>query len=153
VIQHCRAVAEKTIELAEQVSIPLDKELLIAGAMLHDIGRCRTHSLSHILAGAEIAREEGLPEEVSRIIERHAGAGITREEAEKLGLPPKSYLPETPEEILVSYADNLTEGTRHVTYREALERFKRKLGPRHPSINRLREQHKLVLSWMDARRS
>ena len=32
------------------------------------------------------------------IIERHIGAGITEEEAVNLGLPKKSYLPETLEE-------------------------------------------------------
>lgn len=84
-----------------------DKELVSRGALLHDIGRGKTHGISHAALGADIARELGLPDEISNIIERHIGAGITKSEAEKLGLPIRNYIPKTLEEKIVAHADNL----------------------------------------------
>ncbi len=55
--------------------------------MLHDIGRSKTHGISHAVEGAKIVKQYGYPEEVQNIVERHIGAGITEEESVKLGLP------------------------------------------------------------------
>lgn len=147
VIEHSLAVARKSIELSNSFSIDVDKERCLAGAMLHDIGRSRTHGIEHFLVGARIAREEGFPEEVARIIERHVGAGITRKEAEELGLPPKDYMPLTPEEITVSYADNITKGTRYLTFNEALYGLMSKLGENHPAVERFKGQHETIQMW------
>ncbi|RMF91760.1 MAG: HDIG domain-containing protein, partial [Methanobacteriota archaeon] len=105
-IEHCAAVSDLAMELAERLNIPVDRDLLFMGAMLHDIGRGRTNSIKHAVAGAEAARRAGVPEEVGRIRGRQVGAGLTGEEARSLGLPPGEYMPQTPEEIIVSYADN-----------------------------------------------
>ncbi len=147
VIEHSLAVARKTIALSNSFSIDIDQETCLAGAMLHDIGRSQTQGIRHFLVGAGIAREEGFPEEVVRIIERHVGAGITKKEAGELGLPPKDYLPITPEEITVSYADNITKGTRYVTFAQALQRFKSKLGENHPALLRIKKQHETIKCW------
>lgn len=117
-----------------------DPELVRAGALLHDIGRTRTHGIRHALEGAELARELGLPEELALIIERHLGAGVEREEAERLGLPPNHYLPETLEEKIVAHADNLAGNNRKLRLAEVLADLERKgmpqLVPRMEALHR-----------------
>lgn len=85
----------------------VDAGLVRAGALLHDIGRGRTHGIRHAVEGAQIGNELGLPEPLLHIIERHIGAGIEAQEAVKLGLPARDYLPVTLEEKIVAHADNL----------------------------------------------
>ncbi len=110
VIEHCKAVRDYAVRIAEKADA--DIELVNAGALLHDIGRSKTHSINHVLEGVRIAKKFGLSEKVIRIIERHIGAGITSEEAEKLGLPPNNYIPVTLEEKIVCHADNLIQRGR-----------------------------------------
>ena len=81
-----------------------DLDLIRKGALLHDIGRSKTHGITHAIVGAEIARSYGYSQDVLNIIERHIGAGITESEAVKLGLPAKSYVPQTLEEKIVKSA-------------------------------------------------
>jgi len=141
VIEHCLAVRDLAVEMAERCDADVDVDLVEVGAILHDIGRSKTHDLDHAVVGAEIVRELGYPEEVARIVERHIGAGITAEEARELGLPPKDYVPETLEEKIVAHADNLVFGTKRVPFRRVLDKFRSRLGPDHPSVRRLIELH------------
>ncbi|NOZ58913.1 MAG: TIGR00295 family protein [Euryarchaeota archaeon] len=150
VVEHSLAVAELATELASRAKVPLDLELVRAGALLHDLGRARTHGIRHAVEGAKLARALGLDGRLVRIIERHIGAGIPREEAAKLGLPPGDYTPRTREEKLVAYADNLVLGTRRLSFEESLERFRRVLGEGHPSLKRMEELHREVTSWLEA---
>ena len=149
VVEHCLAVAELASELASRATIPIDRRLVVAGALLHDLGRARTHGVGHAVEGAKLARALGLDERVVKIIERHIGAGITREEAAELGLPPKDYLPKSREEKLVAYADNLVLGTKRLSFEESLERFRRVLGDNHPSLRRMIKLHAEVTSWLN----
>jgi uncharacterized protein len=150
VVEHSVAVMELATELASRARVPLDLDLVRAGALLHDLGRAKTHGTGHAVEGAKLARALGLDERIVRIIERHIGAGITREEAAKLGLPPKDYIPRSREEKLVAYADNLVLGTRRLSFEESLERFRRVLGKGHPSLRRMLELHREVTSWLGA---
>jgi len=148
VVSHCIAVSGKAIFFAERVTVPLDRELVRQGGLLHDIGRSKTHGIGHAIAGVEVATALGLSDRIICIIERHIGAGITASEAERLGLPKKDYLPLTPEEKIVSYADNLLSGVREMPFSEALERFRKILGPGHEGIELFIKQHEEVQSWM-----
>jgi uncharacterized protein len=130
------------------MTVSIDRELVRLGGLLHDIGRSRTHGIEHALAGGDIARGLGLSEELINIIERHIGAGITAAEAERLGLPKKDYLPLTPEEKVVSYADNLVSGVRAMPFYEALDRFKDILGPDHEGVELFIKQHHEIQGWM-----
>ncbi len=105
-IERCEATTPQEEDRA-MCRVYVDLDLVRAGALLHDLGRGRTHGMRHAVAGAELARSLGLPEELQLIIERHIGAGIESEEAKRLGLPPKDYLPLTVEEKIVAHADNL----------------------------------------------
>ena len=124
VIAHCEAVSRLALEIARLCNARTP--LVLAGAMLHDIGRCRTHSIRHAVEGAAIARELGLSEEVVNIIERHIGGGLSHEEAEALGLPPRDFIPQTLEEKIVAHADNLIDGTAKVSVKTAVGEFDRR---------------------------
>jgi uncharacterized protein len=148
VIDHSVAVTEKALEIADNVNVEVDRDLVKRGALHHDIGRSRSHDLDHFIVGAAIATELGMKDEIVRIIERHLGAGVPKEEAVIFGFPPKDYLPETYEEIIVSYADNLTHHVTHVSFEEAFSKFKTRLGEDHSMLGRFTDMHYKVLSWM-----
>ena len=107
VIAHCLAVRDLAVRIAKKAHA--DIKLVEVGALLHDIGRAKTHGITHGIEGVEIAKTLKLPEKVKNIIERHLGAGIPKDEAIQLGLPPKNYIPITLEEKIVAHADNLIE--------------------------------------------
>jgi len=148
VIAHCSKVSLMAVSIAERVKGPVDRELVRLGGLYHDIGRSRTHDIGHAIAGVEIGRSLGFSERLLLVIERHIGAGITAEEAERLGLPKKDFLPLSAEEKIVSYADNLVSGVREMPYHEALDRFKRILGPDHEGVGFFIKQHLEILAWM-----
>lgn len=121
VVRHCQAVEELAVRIAERANA--DKNLVSVASLLHDIGRATTHGIKHAVEGANIARRLGLPESVILIIERHIGAGITKIEARKLGLPAKDYMPITLEEKIVAHADNLIEEDKKRPVKEVVQRF------------------------------
>jgi len=107
-MKHSMDVLERALEIHEKFGG--DLKLLISGSLLHDIGRTVTHGTAHGVEGGKIIREQGWDEELAKIVERHIGGGITREEAVEQGLPEKDYIPETLEEKLVCHADNTAGG-------------------------------------------
>jgi len=131
VISHCLAVAKLALETArklEKKGLRVDTELVEIGALLHDIGRAKSHTVDHAVIGAQIAQELGLPEPIIRIIKRHLGGGITEAEAQAFGWPKDVYVPETLEEKIVSYADKRIDNAKRV--------------PISVEINRLRSEGK-----------
>ena len=124
VIRHCIAVRDVAVKIARYAEA--DVKLVEAGALLHDIGRSRTHSIFHAVEGVKIAKHLGLPISIVKIIERHIGAGIPKEEAVLLGLPAKDYIPETLEEKIVSHADNLTDGDKRQKIEDEINKALRK---------------------------
>ena len=55
--RHSEKVAEKAIEIAKKVSnADVDLNLIEIGALLHDIGRIKTHALDHGIVGGVIFR-------------------------------------------------------------------------------------------------
>jgi len=148
VVAHCKAVSNMALSIARGVKIGIDHDLVRLGGLFHDIGRSKTHGIDHAVAGVAIARNLGFSDKLVNIIERHIGAGITAKEAMRLGLPEKDYLPRTIEEKIVSYADNLVSGTREMQFYEALDRFKKILGPVHEGVELFVKQHHEIQGWM-----
>jgi len=147
VIKHCEAVAELALEIAKKCvekGLKVNLELVEIGALLHDIGRAKTHSVHHAVAGAQIAKALGLPEPVIAIIKRHVGGGITAEEAKKLGWPKDVYTPQTIEEKIVAYADKLIEGSKRVPIEETIEKFSKELPPQ--AVARVKRLHREMLA-------
>ncbi len=147
VIKHCIVVAELALEIVRRHYHynRVDENLVFRGALLHDIGRARSHGVDHGFVGGEIAMESGLDEKVVRIIQRHVGAGITAEEAKEVGLPPVDFMPVTTEEKIVAHADNLIDEWRRTSIEHAIANLKDKLGESHPSIRRTTALHEEVM--------
>ena len=139
VIKHSLAVERKALEIAKQISEnghPVDLKLVELGAILHDVGRARTHGIEHGIRGAEILRRKGLGK-FAGFAEGHIGAGIPASEAKELGLPKRDFMPRTLEEKIVAYADKLVVGAGSVSFEEAREQLKAQLGADHPALERL----------------
>jgi len=146
VIKHCEAVSKLAVEIAEACrrrGLNVDVRLVEVGALLHDVGRSKTHGVHHAIIGAEIARKLGLPEPIISIIKRHVGGGISADEAERLGWPKDVYVPQTIEEKIVAYADKLIEGSKRVTIEETIEKFSRELPPH--VVERVRRLHEEMI--------
>lgn len=129
VIVHCKAVRRVAVRIAKKAHANI--ELVEAGALLHDIGRSKTQGIMHGVEGAKIARQVGLPECIANIIERHLGAGIPKDEAIALGLPPKDYMPITLEEKIIAHADNLIENNHEHHIEKEIERALQKGHVKH----------------------
>jgi putative nucleotidyltransferase with HDIG domain len=103
-VEHTKAVVAMSIQYAkllqEFLHIQLNMDYIIAGAILHDLGKCFTSSpapktegqlLGHALSGAYVAIKEGLPLDVVHIIAAHSVEG--------------DLLKRTPEAAIVHYMD------------------------------------------------
>ena len=105
VMAHCRAVAEKTLQLAdlaEAVGAAPDRRLLFSAAMLHDIARTEA---DHAAVGAAWLRTLGYPEVADLIAKHH--------DLEAEGLD---------EAALLYLADKYLQGEREVTLDERFAR-------------------------------
>jgi uncharacterized protein len=147
VISHCIAVADLAVETAgklERKGIKINIELIEAGALLHDLGRSKNHTVNHAIVGAEIAKSIGLPEPLIKIIKRHVGAGITAEEAHWLGWPKDTYIPQTLEEKVVSYADKLIDQSKRISIETEIKRLQNE--NKIDAAERVRKLHEEITS-------
>jgi uncharacterized protein len=146
IIDHSKAVSVKALDMAsnlmDKTGSKIDMEQIETGALLHDIGRTKTHTIKHAYEGAEILKSLNFPEEIIKITVKHIGAGIPSKEAEILGLPPGDYMPHTLEEKIVAHADNLINGTVEVDLEFVINKWGKMFGKNHPAINRLKKLHK-----------
>lgn len=140
-IRHCIVVSELAVKIAKKINEngnKVDENLVEIGALLHDIGRSRTDGIKHAIEGVKIAKEFQLPKEVISIIETHIGAGLTKEDAENLGLPIKDYLPLSLEEKIVSHADNLIGGFERQKLSKAIKNLEK---VNKNAVKRLKKLH------------
>jgi uncharacterized protein len=138
VLAHSKAVQKVALDIAEKIKAKghkVDIEFIKTAVLLHDIGRfkCKPgtpESIKHGVAGAQTLREEGIDERYALVCERHLGAGISKEEVKKQGLPlpEKDYVPQTIEEKIIAHADNLLWGTKPKTIKDVVERFNKEVG-------------------------
>ena len=149
VIDHSLKVQRLAMKIAERIKrngIKVDMNTVYLASLFHDIGRSKTHGINHIVEGANIARRLGLPEKVVMAIEHHGGAGIDKEDAVKLGLPPKDYTPQTIEEEIVAHADNLT-GNGYRSIDEVVKKFEEKAGKK--AAEKVKNLHKKLSELCD----
>ena len=148
IIEHSKAVSIKARDMAsnfqDKTGLDIDLDLIETGALLHDIGRSKTHTIQHAVVGAEILENLNFPSEIVNITIKHIGAGLPPDEAKILGLPPGDYMPRTLEEKIVAQADNLINGTDEVDMAYVNRKWKSMLGKDHPAILRLKKLDKDV---------
>ncbi|MBU4535049.1 MAG: TIGR00295 family protein [Euryarchaeota archaeon] len=143
VIDHSQKVADKALIISQNFHVNL--KLVSAGALLHDIGRSQSNGTDHAVIGARILKDLEFPPSIINIVERHIGAGIIIVEAEKIGLPPKNYFPVTIEEKIVSHSDNLLDGSKEVNIDFVVQKWEKRLGKNHPSLERLKILHRELI--------
>ena len=64
VISHCELVADVALEISDKLErkgLKIDRKLVEAGALLHDLGRSKTHNVDHGVIGANLAELANLP--------------------------------------------------------------------------------------------
>ena len=128
-VRHCQTVAEVARVLCgglAEAGREVDADAVAAGALLHDIGRNRTPTVRHGLAGAEILEAEGVDAVVVEMVKRHVGAGLSQDEARRLGLPDMDFVPRTIEQRVVCFADKMVSTEEVRPFREEVDRFVRK---------------------------
>jgi uncharacterized protein len=129
VVLHSIAVADYVYEFGIKLlnkKYDFDLDTAVLGAILHDIGRSKSHNIDHGIIGSEILLKNNFNEKYAKIAERHIGAGISRKEAEDLNLPKKDYIPKTLEEKVIANADNLVSGHIRVDIGFVIDKFKKR---------------------------
>lgn len=123
-IEHSIAVNSIAMKICDRVKC--NREVVDAGSFLHDIGRTVRNDVWHSFEGYRICKDERIADEICKCVLKHTGAGIEKEEAMELGLPPGNYMPETIEEKIVATADNLIHGNERITIQDQLNRYEAK---------------------------
>lgn len=127
--RHSIKVAEKALEIGKKINkVEVNKPLIEVGALLHDIGRSETHGFEHGLAGGGILRSYSFSDDLARICETHILGGLDKEDARGVGLPEKSYIPETIEEKIVCLADKYILEDQEVGVEERFNKWFNKYG-------------------------
>ena len=104
VIEHCKSVCKVAEEIADNLikkGIKLNKEIVIAAALMHDIER---EKKDHVMEGAKLIRKMGFPE-VAEVMAKHS--------LHKIEDPIKQ--PRTCEEKIIFYADKRAKGNKIVS--------------------------------------
>ena len=115
VIEHCKTVCKVAEDIAEKLikkGIKVNKKLVIAAALLHDIEREKEN---HRAEGTKLLKSIGLSE-VSEVIKKHSLYGIEDERVQ----------PKTVEEKIVFYADKRANGNKIVSLKERFEDIKKR---------------------------
>ena len=104
-VDHTKRITKLAWNVANAREEPINKDYLIAGALLHDVGKLLEYEIRegkivksafgekirHPAAGAQLAEDSGLPNEVVHIIAAHSHEGDT--------------MNRTPEAIIVHHCD------------------------------------------------
>lgn len=158
-VSHSIEVARKALEISSRVNIPVDRKLIIRGAVYHDLGKSKTYGMEHGEIGAQMAQELNLGDEIIQIILKHIRGGLTEPEAVELNLPIRDYKLRTPEEKIIIYADRMvdiyTDGIVPDTdeqdaenrFVEILQQYE-KYGKNPVTLKRYINMHEEIHGWM-----
>ena len=149
-VTHSEQVRDRALQIIDaHPDWDVDREFVAEAAMLHDIGiiHCNApkiycvgphHYIEHGFLGAEMLREEGLPQH-ALVAERHTGSGITMEQVirEDLPIPVQDYLPVSLEERIICFADKFYSKS-HLGEEVALSKIRQ---------NIWKYGHEAILRW------
>ncbi len=138
---HVVKVTELALLIADlNPHLSIDRDLLVRGAMLHDIGIIKTDApeigckgkypyICHTYLGRKMLRKAGM-EEVGPFCERHIGVGLSKKDIKEnnFPLPKRDMLPVTIEEKLVCYADKFySKSDSHLLVAKSIDKVNRKI--------------------------
>jgi 3'-5' exoribonuclease len=119
VVRTCCHLAEKYAELYDDLKPPINKDVVIAGAVLHDIGKLRELAvgpagadytaegclIGHVLQGRDIVREFAAGRKIDpETLLRLEHVIVSHQRLAEWGAPKP---PMTPEALIVHYADDI----------------------------------------------
>jgi 3'-5' exoribonuclease len=119
VARTCYHLADKYAELYNDLDPPLCKDVIVAGAVLHDIGKLRELTttaagadytaagclIGHVLQGRDIVREAAAGRDIDpELLLRLEHVIVSHQRLPEWGAPKP---PMTPEALIVHYADDL----------------------------------------------
>ncbi len=152
---HSLVVARLAVQLLEGLKAmqpdrpQADMELVLAGALLHDIAKtpCLTAQCDHALVGADICRREGYPE-VAEIVAQHVRLSPFTEDRYQAGVFNAV--------VLVHYADKRVRHHSVVSLDERLEYILERYGNNNPQRCQAIERHfqqcahleRLLFRWL-----
>jgi len=138
---HCVKVTELALKIADHNrQLDINKDFVLKGAMLHDIGIIKTNSpeigcfgeypyIAHTYLGRKILEDEGLPD-IAPVCERHVGTGLTVADIIASGFPLPHYdmTPQSNEEKLICYADKFySKSQNHLMVLKSPEKIRKKI--------------------------
>ena len=133
VIEHCKAVAKVAEEIADNLikkGIKLDKKLVVASALLHDIER---HKEDHVVAGAKLLKKLGFPE-IAKVMKYHAYHEMQKDNKFSLSI----------EQKIVFYADKRVRNDKKVSiderYDDLGKRYKADLSAERKFVKKMEEE-------------
>ena len=116
IITHSKAVCDfsiKVVDVLEKRGINANKDLVIAGALLHDIKKLSPND--HITEGYDYVKSLGYPE-VALLIKKHGLMHLDKDD----------FVPKTWEEKIVFYADKRVKNDKIVGIEERFEYIKQR---------------------------
>lgn len=138
IIGHSLAVSGMSLEVADAVAsrgVPVDRELVLAGAILHDIAKAGEGD--HLREGAVILRELGF-HRVADVVERHGIGSLTDDNK-----------PQSIEDKIVHYADKRVVEDKIVSIEERFdylaEKYPTRFTPRGEVYQYIKELEKELL--------
>jgi uncharacterized protein len=150
-IRHCLAVSRVAKRIAEVLAprCSLDTEYLTVGALLHDIGRYKTHDpIQHGVEGYWLLTGLGHDREAF-ICASHILCGMSGAEAALYGLPQKDFLPATLEERLVPLIDGVVEFDRPTTFTKRCESIYRRYQDNERFLRRFSDAAATARQFLD----
>ncbi|MEK0322535.1 MAG: HDIG domain-containing protein [Nitrosopumilus sp.] len=115
VIDHCKAVCRVAEEVSDKLiakGMKVNKDLVVAAALLHDIEREKDN---HTIAGVKLLKSMGFPE-VAEVMGKHSLHEIEKEKNRPLRI----------EEKIMFYADKRIKGNKIVSVMERIEDLKKR---------------------------
>jgi uncharacterized protein len=136
--EHCIVVKDIAMEFVTKIhtrdpNAKIDARVVEAGALLHDIGRIKSHGLDHGYRGYQALMDVKVDERVARCALVHVLGGFTVDDIKK-EFPSNfkdiriSLMPQTIEEKIVCFADKHAVGTMQVTVKKRFSRWFKKHG-------------------------
>ncbi len=115
IIAHCRKVCEvalRVVDILENRNVCVNRELVLAAALLHDICKMQPE---HVKLGADLIKKLGYPK-VAEVMKTHGLEYIDEPE----------FIPQTIEQKVVFYADKRVAHDRMVTVGERFSDLKKR---------------------------
>ena len=116
IIAHSKAVCDvalKIADLLQKKDFKINRELVAAGSLLHDVKKLSPND--HVIEGFELLKSLGF-EKVASVIKKHGLYHLDKEE----------FTPKTLEEKIVFYADKRVKGSKIVSVDERFEYIKQR---------------------------